>query len=688
MADKDFVVKNGLRTIGNSFVANSSQVTSNTNLVISAGRGISANGGYGTAGDVLFTNGSAIYWGGTASLTTNVAAQYTWSNTQTFSNAITFSGNLIITTLSANASYGTAGQALVSGGAGSNAYWTTLAGVNTAAQYTFTNTISFSNSITFSNNIIVNNIYANASYGTAGYVLTSSGSAANAYWSSSVLNANNASYLGGVAAANYVNTSGAYTLSGNITHSAQTVFTGNVYISNTVYANGSVGTSGQFLTTSGGPGNSYWSTAVTSVSVTSGQISASYSGANPTLGLATVTGVAGSYTLSNITVDSYGRITSASSGSASGGVTSIANSSNVVVIAGTGTGPYTGAITLDLAAGGAGAATYGTGGVSSITLDAKGRVTSVGTATYLTAISGSGNVAYDSSRLGGTSSGSYALKSDTTYVGTTSIALNRSSGSQTLTGVSIDGNAGTVSSITSGQVTTALGYTPYNSTNPSGYITSASLSSYATQSYVTSQGYITSSSLPYYHSSTQVGTSYCYFDYNTNPGYANYIVQFGPYGSIYENAGTGTHTMYYTAGGSIIASMSSGTFALASGVQPKAYGYTTFQDISDARSKKNITALSPNTALSKIMAIKPREFEYIEPRKNMAPRTRGFIAQEFLEQYPYSVTPYTDPNVKEERLGIGFQMDIFADLVGSIQALKQQIDDLKTEFDAYKASHP
>ena len=45
-------------------------------------------------------------------------------------------------------------------------------------------------------------------------------------------------------------------------------------------------------------------------------------------------------------------------------------------------------------------------------------------------------------------------------------------------GINITGNAGTVSSITSGQVTTALGYTPYNSTNPSGYITSSALSSY------------------------------------------------------------------------------------------------------------------------------------------------------------------------------------------------------------------
>jgi hypothetical protein len=37
-----------------------------------------------------------------------------------------------------------------------------------------------------------------------------------------------------------------------------------------------------------------------------------------------------------------------------------------------------------------------------------------------------------------------ALRADTTYVGTTSIALNRSSASQTLTGVNIDGNAATV----------------------------------------------------------------------------------------------------------------------------------------------------------------------------------------------------------------------------------------------------
>ena len=41
--------------------------------------------------------------------------------------------------------------------------------------------------------------------------------------------------------------------------------------------------------------------------------------------------------------------------------------------------------------------------------------------------------------------------------------------------------------ITSGQVTTALGFTPYNATNPSNYITTAALSTYATQTYVGTQ---------------------------------------------------------------------------------------------------------------------------------------------------------------------------------------------------------
>ena len=52
-------------------------------------------------------------------------------------------------------------------------------------------------------------------------------------------------------------------------------------------------------------------------------------------------------------------------------------------------------------------------------------------------------------------------------------------------------DSGYITGITSSDVTTALGYTPYNSSNPNGYITSSALSGYATQSWVGQQGYIT-----------------------------------------------------------------------------------------------------------------------------------------------------------------------------------------------------
>lgn len=46
------------------------------------------------------------------------------------------------------------------------------------------------------------------------------------------------------------------------------------------------------------------------------------------------------------------------------------------------------------------------------------------------------------------------------------------------------GQQGYITGITSGDVTTALGYTPYNASNPSGYITSSALNEYATKNYV------------------------------------------------------------------------------------------------------------------------------------------------------------------------------------------------------------
>ena len=75
-------------------------------------------------------------------------------------------------------------------------------------------------------------------------------------------------------------------------------------------------------------------------------------------------------------------------------------------------------------------------------------------------------------------------------------------GTGTVSGLTLTGTVTTTGSLTlggtltltSGNVTTALGFTPYNATNPAGYITSSALTNYVTNSSLTSTlaGYVTS----------------------------------------------------------------------------------------------------------------------------------------------------------------------------------------------------
>ena len=83
----------------------------------------------------------------------------------------------------------------------------------------------------------------------------------------------------------------------------------------------------------------------------------------------------------------------------------------------------------------------------------------------------------------------------------------------------ITNDSGYITGITSSDVTTALGYTPYNATNPNGYITSSALTGYATETWVGSQGYITGIT------SSDVTTALGYTPYNSsNPaGYTSNV---------------------------------------------------------------------------------------------------------------------------------------------------------------------
>jgi hypothetical protein len=181
--------------------------------------------------------GLVVPIGGARTPGTLTANQALVANTTGGINRI-YAANVDLSILNANGSPGTAGHILYSAGSGSNAYWasTGALGVNTDAQFVWTNTQSFSNIITFYGSILANTVNA-VSYTTGGGYGTVTGgvtinstavavgnSSVNAYVNSSVLyiggnvvanstGANNAFNLNGVAASGYQTTAG---LSSNV----------------------------------------------------------------------------------------------------------------------------------------------------------------------------------------------------------------------------------------------------------------------------------------------------------------------------------------------------------------------------------------------------------------------------------------------------------------------------------------
>lgn len=116
----------GTLTANQALVANATSgidkviVANLVSTYITANGVVSPGAGYYLAAD---TNGNT-YWAAPGTLSINAAAQYAWTNTHSFANVVTFNGGIVANSgITANGSVGTAGQVLASNG--TSVYWVT-----------------------------------------------------------------------------------------------------------------------------------------------------------------------------------------------------------------------------------------------------------------------------------------------------------------------------------------------------------------------------------------------------------------------------------------------------------------------------------------------------------------------------------------------------------------------------------
>ena len=105
---------------------------------------------------------------------------------------------------------------------------------------------------------------------------------------------------------------------------------------------------------------------------------------------------------------------------------------------------------------------------------------------------------------------------------------------------------------------------------------------------------------------------------------------------------------------------------------------TTISAISDQRLKENIQDL--DAGLDKIMALKPRQFDWKEGKGKNVKGDRGFIAQEFEQVFPDLIDEWKDPAPEGEDPYKSVRADLIPVLVKAIQeqqalikALEQRI---------------
>ncbi len=473
--------------------------TFNGNITL-GGVAVSANGSTGSAGQVLTTNGSSTYWstvsGGGGSV--NVNAQYAWTNIHTFSANVSFTGNGIGITTNTGAIYlgGLADnnwkigrntgsttkwrytnnsidiitansnlEGMTIGLINGNSYFETgYLGTFIASNVTIGNaTVNVTiNSTSFtgtaSNASLLNNKTEgnlNVNNATTAYsktegnlnvnnATTAYSKAESALNVNSALTANNSTNLGGQAAAYYTNATNITTgtlpyaqIPANVinttaafTRTGITTFSANVVLgSSGLSANGGFGTAGQVLHSNGTA--TYWAADDNA----GGTVTSVASGNGITGGTITTTGTLTAVAGAGVVVNTSGINVLANNGITANSTGTFVNAQTPLVANATG---------LHIATS-AGNGTFSSG-ISAITVDSVGRVTSVtGSAGYVTS-SGVTSVATGNGMTGGTitTTGTVSILANTgivanstgafvnaTYIAT--IAANSATGSLTNT---------------------------------------------------------------------------------------------------------------------------------------------------------------------------------------------------------------------------------------------------------------
>jgi Chaperone of endosialidase len=134
-------------------------------------------------------------------------------------------------------------------------------------------------------------------------------------------------------------------------------------------------------------------------------------------------------------------------------------------------------------------------------------------------------------------------------------------------------------------------------------------------------------------------------------------------------------------------STSAGAFRFYVGYGGTVYATsTTISGVSDQRFKENIVDL--DAGLDKILALKPRKFDWKEGKGANTKNARGFIAQEFETVFPDLIDEWKDPAPEGEEPYKSVRADLIPVLVKAIQELNSKVDAQATTIAELQARLP